>query len=90
MCIQISSITVVRLVNRKRFWSTPLPALTGADLEGTMEEDIMGEDILGDIMASRHTVGTAVFLPRLTASCPAMESSVRNIARIANAVQCHS
>jgi len=66
---------VVKVVNRERFWSTPLPALTGADLEDTMEEDIMEEDIMGDIMASRHTVGTAVFLPRLTASCPAMESS---------------
>ena len=58
--------------NRGRFWSMPLPALTRVALEGT------GEVTMEVAMGGSHTVvGTVVFLPRRTASCPAMESSVR-------------
>jgi len=49
----------------------PLPALTKADLEVTMGEVTMGEVIISKLTV----VGTAAFLPRLTASCPVMESS---------------
>ena len=60
--------TGLRVKYLERFWSMPLPALTGADLEVTR----------GEVIISKHTVvGTVAFLPRLTASCPAMESSVR-------------
>jgi len=60
----------------------PLPALTEVDPEVTMGEVTMGEEVIMVVAImvvasiSKHTVvGTAAFLPRLTASCPAMESS---------------
>merc|ERR1712210_26376 len=57
----------LKVKNQERFWSMPLPALTRVDLgEVTMEE----------VTINKHmVVGTAASLPRLTASCPAMESS---------------
>ena len=57
----------------------PLPALTRVDLgEVTMEEVTMGEVTMEEVTINKHmVVGTAASLPRLTASYPAMESSVR-------------
>jgi len=67
----------LRVKNQERFWSMPLPALTRVDLgEVTMEEVTMGEVTMEEVTINKHmVVGTAASLPRLTASCPAMESS---------------
>ena len=52
----------------------PLPALTRVDLG----EDTMGVVTMVEVTINKHmVVGTAASLPRLTASYPAMESSVR-------------
>ena len=65
--------------NQERFWSMPLPALTRVDLgEDTMGEVTMEEVTMVEVTINKHmVVGTAASLPRLTASYPAMESSVR-------------
>ena len=57
----------------------PLPALTRVDLgEDTMGEVTMEEVTMVEVTINKHmVVGTAASLPRLTASSPAMESSVR-------------
>ena len=56
----------------------PLPALARVDLEGTGEVTMEVATMEVATMEGNHmVVGTVVFLPRLTASYPAMESSVR-------------
>ena len=51
-----------------------LPPLERVDLEGTGEEVVVEVIMVGIPL---RVVGTAAFLQRVTASCPAMESSVR-------------
>jgi len=53
----------------------PLPALTRVDLEGTGEVTMEVVMEVATMEGNHMVVGTVVFLPRLTASCPAMESS---------------
>ena len=78
-CSILFDFTGLRVKNQERFWSMPLPALTRVDLgEDTMGEVTMEEVTMVEVTINKHmVVGTAASLPRLTASCPAMESSVR-------------
>ena len=55
----------------------PLPVLARVDLEGTGEVTMEVAMEVATMEGNHMVVGTVVFLPRLTASCPAMESSVR-------------
>ena len=63
----------------------PLPALARVDLEGTGEVTMEVVMEVATMEGNHMVVGTVVFLPRLTASCPAMESSVRKTVLCLNA-----